>query len=71
MTPEHCDPTPAGFVIEFEERWKDGGHDWYAREMARADVVDGTVTTLSVYCTGDWDENQRIAHAREVTLLRN
>ena len=47
-----CDPTPAGFVIEFEERWKDGGHDWYAREMARADVVDGAVTSLSVYCTG-------------------
>ena len=66
-----CDPTPAGFVIELEERWKDGGHDWYAREMLRADVVDGAVTALSVYCTGDWDENRRIEHAREVTLLRN
>lgn len=66
-----CDPTPTGFVLEFEERWKDGGHDWYAREMARADVSGGRVAALSVYCTGDWDENRRIQHAAEVTLLRN
>ena len=62
---------PEDFVIEFEERWRDGGHDWYAREIARAEVVDGAVATLSVYCTGDWDEDRRIQHAHEVTLLRN
>ena len=54
-----------------EERWKDGGHDWYAREMARAEVIDGAVSSLSVYCTGDWDENRRIQHAGEVTLSRS
>ncbi|HWA73865.1 MAG TPA: hypothetical protein VG937_16095 [Polyangiaceae bacterium] len=66
-----CDPTPTGFVLEFEERWKQNGHDWYAREIARADVTDGKVSALSVYCTGDWDEERRIQHAAEVTLLRN
>jgi hypothetical protein len=66
-----CDPTPKGFVMEFEERWKNDGHDWYAREMIRADVVDGEVSSLSVYCTGDWDEDRRIEHAREVTLIRS
>ena len=33
-----CDPTPTGFIIEFEESWHDQGEDWYSREMARADV---------------------------------
>lgn len=66
-----CDPTPTGFVLEFEERWKQDGHDWYSREMARADVTEGKVSSLSVYCTGDWDEQRRIQHAAEVTLLRN
>ena len=63
-------PTPNGFVIEFEERWHDRGHEWYSREMAWAEVEGGLVKTLSVYCTGDWDESRRAAHAREVTLLR-
>ena len=56
------DPTPTGFVLEFEERWTQAGTDWYCREMARADVV--------VYCTGDWDEALQERHAREVPLLR-
>jgi hypothetical protein len=63
-------PTPSGFVIEFEERWHDRGHEWYSREMAWVEVERGLVTSLSVYCTGDWDEARRAAHAREVTLLR-
>jgi hypothetical protein len=65
-----CDPTPTGFVIEFEERWQHGGHEWTAREMARAEVAGGYIVALSIYCTGDWDENQRALHQREVRLLR-
>jgi hypothetical protein len=64
------DATPTGFVIEFEERWEQDGKDWYSREMARADVVDGSVSVLSVYCTGDWDAEHRARHEREVTLIR-
>jgi hypothetical protein len=66
----HCDPTPNGFILEFEEEWDWNGTHWYSREMARLDVHDGRVTALSVYCTGDWDEALRARHRREVELLR-
>lgn len=31
-----CDPTPSGFVLEFEERWVHDGECWYSREHERA-----------------------------------
>ncbi|HLZ72715.1 MAG TPA: hypothetical protein VKV26_22655 [Dehalococcoidia bacterium] len=69
--PRHrVDPTPAGFVLEVEEQWRDRGQDWYCRELFRADIQDGCITELSVYCTGDWDAAQRARHRREVKLLR-
>ena len=58
------------FVLEFEERWQQDGKDWYSRELARADVDNGAIACLSVYCTGDWDESRRAEHARAVQLLR-
>jgi len=65
------DPTPGGFVFEFEERWTDAkGDSWYAREMIRATVRDGRISEMSVYCTGDWDRARRDEHARAVKLLR-
>lgn len=64
------DPTATGFVLEFEERWSAGGQDWYCREMIRADISGGGITTLSVYCTGDWDEARVAEHRACVTLLR-
>jgi hypothetical protein len=64
------DPTPTGFVLEFEEVWEAGGEHWYCRELARADVRDGAISELSVYCTGDWDSAQVARHRAEVTLLR-
>ncbi len=65
-----CDAAAHGFVLELEERWTDGGGDWYARELIRADVEGGAITRLSVYCTGDWDRAREAEHAREVRLLR-
>jgi hypothetical protein len=64
------DETETGFVLEFEERWHERGHDWYAREIARADVGTAGITQLSVYCTGDWDETREEQHRRAVHLLR-
>jgi hypothetical protein len=64
------DETPTGFVLEFEERWHAEGGDWYAREMVRADVREGAIAELSVYCTGDWDEAREEEHRRAVRLLR-
>ncbi|MBS0348381.1 MAG: hypothetical protein JSR69_18190 [Proteobacteria bacterium] len=65
-----CDPTPSGFVLEFEESWEQEGRAWYAREIVRADAPEGVIRELSVYCTGDWDALQRERHAAAVKLLR-
>ena len=64
-----CDPTPTGFVLEFEERWDQDGKEWYSREMARADAPNGRISALSVYCTGDWDAELRAKHAASVNLI--
>jgi len=65
-----CDPTPTGFVLEFEERWDQDGKEWYSRELARADAPNGVISALSVYCTGDWDAEHRAKHAASVRLIR-
>lgn len=65
---EHrADPTPTGFVLEWAERWDADGQSWYCREMMRAEVIDGRIAALTVYCTGDWDEARQQQHAREGT----
>jgi hypothetical protein len=64
------DTSESGFVIEWTERWTDERGDWYCREMARADVEDGRITELAVYCTGDWDTERVAEHRTAVTLLR-
>ena len=62
---------PTGFAIKVEERWEDGGQQWYCREAFLCDLDDeGRITELSVYCTGDWDEAAVARHAEAVTLLR-
>ena len=35
---ERLEPTSAGFLLEFEERWHADGQDWYCREMMHAAV---------------------------------
>jgi hypothetical protein len=70
VTGWRTDPTPSGFVLEFEERWNAEGQQWYARELIRADVTDGAIAQLAVYCTGDWDEARQAEHAAAVTLIR-
>jgi hypothetical protein len=70
VTRWRVDPIPDGFVLEFEERWDHEGQEWYAREMLRAEVAEGQVTWLTVYCTGDWDQARQAEHAAAVTLIR-
>lgn len=65
-----CDPTPAGFVLEVEERWHQDGKDWYCRELFRADVRGMSISELSVYCTGDWDADREAEHRQAVKLIR-
>jgi len=64
------DPTPTGFVLEFEERWQQDGQSWYSREMLRADLRGDAICALSVYCTGDWDERRQADHRATAVLIR-
>jgi len=64
------DPTATGFVLEVEEEWEAGGESWYCRELFRADVADGSIAQISVYCTGDWDQARVARHRETVLLLR-
>jgi hypothetical protein len=71
VTRHRVDPTPRGFVLEFEEEWVDeAGTPWYCREMVRADVGPEGIVDLAVYCTGDWDPAQIAKHAEAVELIR-
>ena len=63
------DATPSGFVLEFEERWHDG-QSWYRREMLRAELQGDAICALSVYCTGDWDEQRQARDRASVALIR-
>jgi hypothetical protein len=71
VTRWRADPTPDGFVFEFEERWNSEGQQWYAREMMRIEVTDGAIAELTVYCTGDWDQARQAEHTAAVTLIRS
>jgi hypothetical protein len=64
------DATATGFVLEVEEEWEAGGESWYCRELFRADVADGAIRHMSVYCTGDWDQARVAEHRETVRLLR-
>jgi len=63
--------TVHGWAIELEERWEDGGQQWYCREGFIAELDQrGRIVDLTLYCTGDWDEARVAEHARAVELLR-
>lgn len=64
------DATATGFVLEVEEEWEQDGESWYCRELFRADVADGAIRDISVYCTGDWDRATVAKHHETVRLLR-
>lgn len=68
---EALDHTSRGFLIQFEERWRAEGQDWYCRELIHGVVADGRIAELAIYCTGDWDEDVQQRHANQVRLLRS
>lgn len=68
---ERLEPTPRGWTMQIEERWTDEhGAPWYCREMFRADLVNGRISDIAIYCCGDWDEQLVRRHGAEVRLLR-
>jgi hypothetical protein len=40
------------------------------RKIVLCEVRDGRISELTIYCSGDWDEELRARHAAEATLLR-
>lgn len=68
---EALDETDRGFLIQFEERWRAEGQDWYCRELIHGVVTGGRIAELAIYCTGDWDEEVQQRHANQVRLLRS
>ena len=69
--PQHrLDVFDGGFVLEFTEAWAGEGGEWTSREIARADVSNGRIAALSLYCTGDWSPARIAEHEEAVTLLR-
>ena len=66
----HVEPTEHGFVLEFEEEWQQAGRRLSAFEILRAELAGGAITEMSVYCTGDWDDERRRRYAETVRPVR-
>ena len=64
------DVTETGFLLEVEETWEAEGDQWSCRELMRADVTDGSISAISVYCTGDWDSARVAEHRAAVHLIQ-
>jgi len=63
-------PTATGFVTELTERVRDDGNEITGREIVLCTVRDRRISELTVYCSGDWDEELRARHAAEAPMLR-
>ena len=63
-------PTVTGFVAEFTGRHHDDGRDITDRKILLAEVRDGRIAELTIYCSGDWDADLRARHAAETQLIR-
>lgn len=63
-------PTTSGFVIEHVEHQEVDGEDHSARRLVLCDVVRGRIAGVTVYCTGEWDDELRARHAAEAPMIR-
>jgi ketosteroid isomerase-like protein len=63
-------PTMSGFVTEFTGRHDEDGREITDRKILLAEVRDGRIAELTVYCSGDWDPDLRARHAAETQLIR-
>lgn len=63
-------PTVTGFVTEFTGRHDEDGREITDRKILLAEVRDGRIAELTVYCSGDWDAELRARHATETQLIR-
>jgi hypothetical protein len=63
-------PTTSGFVTEHVEHENIDGEDHSARRLVLCEVVRGRISEVTVYCTGEWDDELRARHAAEAPMIR-
>jgi hypothetical protein len=63
-------PTVTGFVTEFAGRHQHGEEEITDRKILLAEVRQGCIAELTVYCRGDWDAELRARHTAETRLIR-
>jgi hypothetical protein len=63
-------PTSSGFVTEHVEHEDVDGEDRSARRLVLCEVVRGRIAEVTVYCTGEWDDELRARHAAEAPMIR-
>jgi hypothetical protein len=63
-------PTASGFVTEHVEHEDVDGEDHSARRLLLCEVVRGRIAEVTVYCTGEWDDELRARHAAEAPMIR-
>jgi ketosteroid isomerase-like protein len=69
-TVERVVPTTEGFVMETTGRHVVDGELLTDRKILLCRVRNGRVSEMTVFCSGDWSEEDRRRHAAETTLLR-
>lgn len=63
-------PTVSGFVTEMVGRHHVDGELITDRRILLCEVRDDQIVEVTIYCSGDWDEEARRRHAAETTLIR-
>jgi len=62
--------TSSGFVTEHVEHQDVDGEDHSARRLILCEVVRGRIAEVTVYCTGEWNDELRARHAAEAPMIR-
>jgi ketosteroid isomerase-like protein len=63
-------PTVTGFVTELAGRHHEHGEEITDRKIVLCEVRRGRIAEVTVYCSGDWNDELRSRHAAETQLLR-
>src|SRR5262245_10361278 len=63
-------PTVSGFVTEMVGEHLEDGAVMTDRKILLCEVREHRISELTIYCSGDWDDELRARHAAETTLLR-
>lgn len=66
----HTVATASGFVTEHIETQHTADGDLTARRIHLCEVRDGQISSVTTYCNGAWDAEQRARHAAEAPMVR-